>query len=136
MNYKRLTSSADRVVAPRILRRNEAELKRLQRQLSQKQKNSARYDRALAAVHQLQTKIRHQRQDFLNKLSRQLCRENQAITVEGSRFVKFGLGRGGRKSAADASFGTFRTMLGYKADEEGCVFRQLDPKKRTKFKNL
>jgi transposase len=22
-------------------------------------------------------------------------------------------------------------MLGYKADEEGCVFRQLDPKKRT-----
>ena len=124
-------SNGLKVPAPQFLRKSEQKLKRLQRNLSRKTKGSNRWRLALAKLQQLHTKIRYQRHDFLDKLSRDYVRENQAVVVEGIRFVKFGLGGGGRKSASDAGFGMLRKMLGYKATEEGCDFRQLDPWKPT-----
>jgi putative transposase len=74
----------------------------------------------------LHEKVRNQRKDFLHKLSRELADEYDVIGVEDidmkamSRSLHFG------KSVMDNGYGMFRTMLGYKLEEQGKILVKAD----------
>jgi IS605 OrfB family transposase len=70
-------------------------------------------------------KISNTRQDFLHKLLRQLCDENQVIVAE-NLCIK-GLARTKlAKSVYDAGFGMLLNFISYKLEREGGKFVQVD----------
>ncbi|MEB3371956.1 RNA-guided endonuclease InsQ/TnpB family protein [Saccharopolyspora mangrovi] len=103
---------------PRFLRRAERKLKRLQRAMSRKQKGSNNRNKARRRLARQHAKVRDARLDWLHKATTTLIRENQAVYVED--LAVSGLARTRlAKSVHDASWGTFRRLLGEKAARYG-----------------
>ncbi|MDZ8104728.1 MAG: RNA-guided endonuclease TnpB family protein [Nostoc sp. DedQUE12a] len=96
-----------------------------QKSLSRKVKGSNNRRRAVKVVAKVHEKISNIRQDFLHKLSRKLCDDNQVIVAE-NLCVK-GLARTNlAKSIHDAGFGMLLNFIGYKLEREGGSFIQVD----------
>jgi len=72
-------STGDKIDAPKPLRAALKRLRKLQRNLSRKQKGSNRRNAARWKVARLHARIADTRKDFLDKLSTQLIRENQTV---------------------------------------------------------
>lgn len=82
----------------------------------------AKKKRRARAIH---AKIANRRNDFLQKLSARLVKEHGAIfvgNVSASSLAKTLV----RKSAFDAGWSMFRTMLRYKCDDAGVWFYEID----------
>jgi putative transposase len=96
-----------------------------QKALSHKAKGSNNRRKAVKVVAKVHEKISNTRQDFLHKLSRQLCDENQVIVAE-NLCVK-GLARTKlAKSIYDAGFGMLLNFISYKLKREGGQLVQVD----------
>jgi putative transposase len=96
-----------------------------QKALSRKVKGSNNRRKAVKVVAKVHEKISNTRQDFLHKLSRKLCDDNQVIVAE-NLCVK-GLARTKlAKSIYDAGFGMLLNFIGYKLEREGGKFIQVD----------
>ncbi len=67
---------------PKYYDKYQARLKKLQKKLAKKQKGSNNRNKARLKVAKLHAKIADCRKDFLQKLTTQLVRENQAIYTE------------------------------------------------------
>lgn len=67
---------------PKLIRTNEKLLKRLQRQLSKKQKGSNNRKKAKLRLARKHEQIKNQKQDFLHKLTTKMIDENQVIILE------------------------------------------------------
>jgi putative transposase len=114
-------SDGDKVENPRIFRKLERKLARLQKQHAKKQKGSKRRAKMRLKVAKLHAHIKDKRSDFLHKLSTQIIRKNQTVVVE-DLCIK-GLGRTRlAKSMHDAGFGMFLSMLEAKALKHERVF--------------
>src|SRR5919109_3518780 len=100
------TSNGEKVPNPRFFRRDEADLKRVQK-LKDAAKNAQKWDenrrrkKALAHIHE---RIANRRSDFAHKRSRELVRGYQTIVFEDLAPQQMGAnkGRGMRKSIMDA----------------------------------
>lgn len=100
---------------PKYLIKNEKRLKRLQRQLSRKQRNSKNYEKARIVLAKKHEYIRNAREDFLHKLSKTIIDDNQVVVVEGLNIK--GLTRTKlAKHILDNSWSKFISFLKYKAD--------------------
>ena len=108
-------SNGNRVDNPKYLEKSEKKLKREQRRLSRKQKGSNNRNKQRIRVAKVYEKVTNQRNDFLQKESTRLVRENQTICIEDLNIK--GMLRNYRlaKAISSVSWSKFFTMLEYKA---------------------
>jgi putative transposase len=114
-------STGDEIANPRFYRRDEADLKRVQK-LKDAAKNAQRWNanrrhkQALAHIHE---RIANRRSDFAHKRSRDLVNQYQVIVFEDLAPREMGRSRGMRKSIVDVAWTQFVQMTIVKAEEAG-----------------
>lgn len=109
-----------RVVEPqRALRKNLKKLRRLNRQLTRKQKGSSNRAKAKLELARLHYRITCQRQDHLHQLSSHLARTKSVIVVEDLHLRGMVKNRHLALSISDAGMGEIRRQLAYKSEWYG-----------------
>ncbi len=122
-------SNGEEIINPKYLRESETKLKEIQSKYSKGK--SKKVKRKLSALHH---KIHNQRKDFQHKLSHKLVNTFDLIAYEDLKIKKmiednkFNL----QKHITDASWGTFISMLKYKAEDAGIYCIAVNPKNTTK----
>ena len=121
-----VTSDGLKIKMPHFINNGSSKLKKLQRRLSKKAKDSNNREKARLKVAKHQQHIANQRRDFLHKVSTKLINENQVIAIE-SLTVK-GMIRNKKlsKNIANASWSEFSLLLNYKATWYGRTIKTVD----------
>ena len=119
-------SNGEKVKAPKPLKRKLKRLRKLQRNLSRKQKGSKRRAVARKKVAKLHSKISNTRADFLHKLSTKIIRENQTIVLEDLNVSGMVKNRCLSRAISDLGWRSFRTMLEAKSIMSGRDLRVID----------
>jgi putative transposase len=128
-------STGDEIENPRFYRRDEADLKRVQK-LKDAAKNTQRWDenrrrkKALAHIHE---RIANRRSDFAHKRSRELVNAYQVIVFEALAPLEMGRSRGMRKSILDVAWSQFISMTVAKAEEAGRLVVVVNPRNTSKM---
>lgn len=111
---------------PRFYRRMEAVLAKEQALLSRMKKDSKNYRKQKKRVAGLHAKIKHQRSDFLHKLSHNLVQEYDIICIENLNMHAMQQSLHLGKSAGDLGWGMFVRFLEYKCKKYGKVLIKVD----------
>jgi len=121
-----ITSDGEKIKNPRIAKKYEKKIVKLNRKLSRKEigsKNWKKIKNQLAKAHE---KIANIRKDFLHKLSTKLIRENQTIVVESLKVKNMLKNSRLAKSISDVSWSKFVEFLTYKANWYGREIIKID----------
>ncbi|MCC2255962.1 transposase [Ruminococcus sp. CLA-AA-H200] len=119
-------SNGDIPSYPKPYRNIEKRIAREQRRLSRMKKDSNNSQKRLVKIAKLHAKAKHQRADFLHKLSYRLVTDYDLVCIEDLDLsaIKKALSFG--KSVSDNGWGMFTDMLDYKAGWYGCVIIRID----------
>lgn len=102
------------VDAPKPLKKSLRKLRRMQRSTSRRQKGGKNRTKLVHKVASVHARIASIRDDFWNKLTTRLCRENQAVAIEDLNVKGMVGNRRLARALSDVGFGTFRQKMEYK----------------------
>jgi putative transposase len=114
-------SNGERVPSPnyRLLDRK---IRKAQRRLSRRQKDSKRRERMRLRVAKLNAKLRDTRKDFLHKLSTKVVNDNQVVALEDLNVSGMFKNRKLSRAISQAGWREFRTMCEAKSEKFGREF--------------
>jgi putative transposase len=132
IRYFATTSDGQHFESPKYLLKAEAKLRHLQKEVSRKVKGSNNRKKAVFSLAKAHQKVTETRKDFLNKLSTQLIRENQSISVEKLNIKNMVKNHKLAKSISDAGWGMFKVMLKYKSEYNNRTFVEVAARNTSK----
>lgn len=123
-----IMSDESKIENPRFYEKSEQKLIKLQRELSRKTIGSNRWNKARIKVANLQKHISNQRKDFLQKLTTQIVRMYDVISIEDLdvKSMKETDSPIRNKRVGDVSWSEFRKMLTYKSQWYGKQLSVID----------
>lgn len=121
-----ITSDGEKIDNPKYLAKSTKKLKRLQRQLSKKQKGSNNRNKSRIRLAKQFEKLSNQRTDFLHKLSTQLVKNHDMICVEDLKVKNMVKNHKLARSISDASWSKFVELLTYKCSWYGKQIVKID----------
>ncbi len=107
---------------PKFIDRTLEKIKKVQKELSRKQKNSKRRERTRRKLAKLYEKLENQRNDFLHKLSRYYVNNYDIICLEDldvKDMVENGKSSALNRHIHDSAWSKFLSLLAYKAERAG-----------------
>jgi putative transposase len=129
-------SSGEKIENPKYLKQvmQQISLLQSQRDTTTNYKKGHKLSRKISKLHQ---KVHRQREDFLHKLSRQLCQKYSLICIEDLKTQKIidktKEKKSLRKSILDAGWFSFTQKLTYKVEETGSRLVKVNPRNTTKM---
>jgi putative transposase len=121
-------SNGEEIENPRHLQSALDKLQRQQRRLSRRQKGSERRAKQRIKVAKAHLKVSRCRKDFHHKVSTDLVRRFDAITVEDLNIRGMVKNRRLARAISDVGWGSFFTMTKSKAENAGRTFERVDPR--------
>ena len=121
-------SNGEEIENPRRLKNALENLQRQQRRLSRKKKGSKRRAKQRIKVACAHLKVARCRKDFHHKVSTDLVRRFDAITVEDLNIRGMVRNRHLAQAISDVAWGRFFKMTKSKAENAGRTFERVDPK--------
>lgn len=125
-------SNGQKIEPPQFLRKSENKLKILQRKVSRKKKGSKNRRKAIFRLVRQHEKVANQRFDFLHKLSRKHVNSYSILAIENLKVQNMQKNHHLAKSIGDASWGTYKQFLRYKAWSAGCEVIGVSPNNTTR----
>ena len=121
-----ITSDGKKYENPKIIRKCEKKLSKLQRQLVHKEKRSQNYYKIKKKIVLCHEKITSIRKDYLHKISHEIISENQVIVSENLQIKNMVKNHRLAKSISDASWYELTRQLEYKAKWNGRKYIKID----------
>jgi len=122
VNYFCVDSDGIAFENPKFIDRTLEKIKKVQKELSRKQKGSKRRERVRQKLAKLYEKLNNQRLDFLHKLSRYYVNNYDVICVEDldvKELVENGNSSTLNRHIHDSAWSKFLSLLAYKAERAG-----------------
>ena len=123
-----ITSDGVKYSNDKILMKYEKRLKRLQRELSRREKGSKNYLKTKEKIARVHAKIKNYRKHYLNDIANEIVDEHDIIVTEDLKVKDMykDKRKAFNKSLSDAAFSTLRSLIEWKCKIKGKIYYKIN----------